>query len=140
LTNLEFVLIFTNEVNFWKNMENTEEKQDRQLFFFVNAAIQLSAIFAFQQFAVLWPLYIVMGLLSIIVVLQTLGAAAAFSQIVSESTKISTRQTKGINILISLIYMVSCYNIYLIGFVGFAWVAATHAVIHLFTNVLGAIK
>lgn len=121
-------------------MENTEEKQDRQLFFFVNAAIQLSAIFAYQQFAVLWPLYIVMGLLSIIVVLQTLGAAAAFSQIVSESTKVSTRQTKGINILISLIYMVSCYNIYLIGFIGFAWVAATHSVIHLFTNILGAMK
>lgn len=121
-------------------MENTEEKQDTQLFFFVNAAIQLSAIFAFQQFALLWPVYIVMVLLSIVIVLQTLGAAAAFSQIVPKSEMISTKQTKGINILISFIYMVSCYNIYLIGFVGFAWVAATHSVIHLFTNILGAMK
>lgn len=118
-------------------MENTEQTDGQELFY-VNAVIQLSAIFAFQQFAVIWPLYIIVALISILIVIQTLGAAALFAQITP--TKVSTRKTKGINIMISLLYMISCYHIYLIGFTGFALVGAAHCAIHFLANVLGAIK
>lgn len=118
-----------------------KEKQNSQAFFYINAFIQLSAILAFQQLTIIWPLYIVMALLSIIIAMQTLGAAILFSGTAAiPNTKVKASNTGGINILISLLYMVSSYHIYMIGFVGFGCVAATHSVIHLLTNIFGAIK
>lgn len=118
-----------------------KEKQNSQAFFYLNAFIQLSAIFAFQQLAIIWPLYIVIALLSVIIAIQTLGAAILFSGAAAiPNTKVKSSNTSGINVIISLLYMISSYHIYTIGFVGFAWVAATHSVIHLLTNIFGAIK
>jgi len=118
-----------------------KEKQNSQAFFYVNAFIQLGAILAVQQLAIIWPLYIVMALLSIIIAIQTLGAAILFSGAATiPHTKVKASNTGGINILISLLYMVSSYHIYMIGFVGFGCVAATHSAIHLLTNIFGATK
>jgi hypothetical protein len=119
-------------------MMETENKNS-QSFFYANAFIQLCAIFAFQQFGIVWPLYVIIVMLSTLIAMQTIAAAGAFSQIVPEK-KVSTRPSAGINILVSVLYMISCYHIYIIGFVGFAWIAASHSVIHFFTNILGAMK
>jgi hypothetical protein len=82
-----------------------------------------------------------MALLSVIIVMQTLGAAILFSGVAAiPHTKVKVSNTGGINIIISLLYMISSYHIYMIGFVGFACVAATHSVIHLLTNIFGATK
>lgn len=116
-----------------------EEKSNSQVFFYVNAVIQLSAFFAFQQLGIIWPFYIIMGMISIVILLQTLGGAVAFSG-VSLKIKAKVSNTSGINIIISILYFLSSYHIYLIGFVGFAWIAATHSLIHLLTNILGASK
>jgi hypothetical protein len=119
-----------------------EQKQNSQVFFYLNATIQLCAVFAFQQLAVIWPFYIVMAMICIVIAIQTLGASVAFSGfgLTPPASKVIVANTAGINVLISLLYMVSSYHIYLIGFVGFAWVAATHSVIHLLTNLMGASK
>lgn len=118
-------------------MKNKEENS--QVFFYLNTLIQLTAILVFQQLAIIWPLYIVMGMICIVIAIQTLGAGLAFSgTLLPSSARVAN--TGGINVLISVIYIVSSYHIYLIGFVGFAWVAGTHSVIHLLTNILGASK
>lgn len=118
-------------------MEKPEENST--VAFYVNATIQLCAVFAFQQLGLIWPLYIVMAMLSIVIAIQTLGAGISFSGIkLKPSTKVPS--TGGINVLISVLYLVSSYHIYLIGFIGFAWIAATHSVIHLLTNIIGTSK
>ena len=118
---------------------STEQNTNGQVLFYINAAIQLSAIFAFQQLGLMWPLYITMVFLSIVILIQTLAAALAFSG-VGLKGEVRVANMGGINILLSILYLVSAYHIYLIGFVGFAYVAATHSVIHLLTNILGASK
>ena len=105
----------------------------------MNAVIQLSAILAFQQLAVIWPFYIVMAMICIVIATQTLGAGIAFSGLKLKDTA-SRAQPGGMHILISILYLVSCCHIYVIGFVGFAWIAGTHSVIHLLTNLIGASK
>lgn len=123
---------------FKKEKKLEEKSNNHQALFYANAAVQLSVIFAFQQFGVTWIVYILVAVISILIAVQTLGAAAVFAQIVPEKTE--TKKIEGINFLISLLYMVSCYHVYLIGLVGFAWIGAAHSVIHLLTNILGAIK
>ena len=110
------------------------------MFFYVNAAIQLGAILLFQHMGILWPLYIVMGMLSILLVVQTLAAGFVLSSAASIVTSKNKTSSRGIGILVSFIYILSCYNIYLIGFVGFAWFAFAHVLIQLFANVFGAMK
>ena len=114
-----------------------EQNSNSQILFYSNAAVQLSAIFAFQQLGLMWPLYITMGFLCFMILLQTLASALAFSG-VGLKGEVRVANMGGINILLSILYLVSSYHIYLIGFVGFAWIAATHSVIHLLTNILGA--
>jgi hypothetical protein len=114
-----------------------EAKSAGQVLFYANSAVHLSSFFAFQYLGLIWPFYITMGIISFIIVIQTLAAALAFSG-VGLKGEVKVANTGGINILLSILYLVSSYHIYLIGFVGFAWVAATHSVIHLLTNILGA--
>lgn len=115
----------------------TEQNSNGQILFYVNSAVQLSSFFAFQYFGLIWPFYITMGFLCFVILIQTLAAGLAFSG-VGLKGDVKVANTGGINILLSILYLVSSYHIYLIGFVGFAWVAATHSVIHLLTNILGA--
>lgn len=118
-------------------MKELQEKTE--VLAYLNAGIQLFAITAFQQFGLIWPVYVVMALFFVLIVLQTIAAGAAFSKIIPPQSD-DDHQSKGISILISLLYMVSCYQVYLIGFVGFAWLTFAHLLIHLFANIFGAIK
>lgn len=121
-------------------MENTEQKQESYFFFYLNAAIQLTAIFLYQNMLIVWPFYIVMGMLGILIFMQTIAAAAVFSNAIDVKLPKDKKPGAGIGILISIIYMVSCYHIYLIGYIGFAWFASAHVIIQFFGIILGAMK
>jgi hypothetical protein len=127
-----------NAASFLKE-NKLEAKSAGQVLFYANATVQLSAFFAFQYLGLIWPFYIIIGGISFIIAIQTLAAALAFSG-VGLNGEVRVANTGGINILLSILYLVSSYHIYLIGFVGFAWIAGTHSVIHLLTNILGASK
>lgn len=111
-----------------------------QAYMIINAIIQLGAIFAFQYAVIVWPLYIVMVMLGLLIAVQTLGAGFAFSSISEVKTERNKKNNSGLGILISFIYMISCYHIYLIGFISFAWFAFAHVIIQLTANFFGAIK
>lgn len=117
-----------------------EINQEPPLLFYINAAIQLAAIITFQHLGIVWPLYIVMAMLSILIAIQTLAAAIVFANV--KQIPITDKQNRrgGIGFLISIIYMVSCYNIYLIGYIGFAWFALAHVIIQLLGIIFGAMK
>lgn len=116
-----------------------EEKQNSQVFAYVNAFLQLGAIIISQYAGIVWPIYVVMALLTMLIVLQTLGIAILISNALKDDNE-KYLKFKPINLLVSILYLMSSYNIYMFGFVGFAWVAGTHSVIHLFTSIIGVIK
>lgn len=121
-------------------MEDTEQKQESYFFFYLNAAVQLSAILLYQNMLIIWPFYLVMGMLGILIFAQTITAAAVFSNAIDVKLPKEKKTGTGIGILISIIYMVSCYHIYLIGYVGFAWFALAHVIIQFLGTTFGAMK
>lgn len=121
-------------------MEDTEEKQESYFFFYLNSAVQLVAILLYQNMAIVWPLYLVMGMLGILIFMQTIAAAAVFSNVIDIKLPKEKKSSGGIGILVSFIYMVSCYHIYLIGYVGFAWFALAHVIIQFLGITFGAMK
>ena len=121
-------------------MEDTEQKQESYFFFYLNAAIQLAAILIYQNMLIVWPFYIVMCMLGILIFMQTIAAAAVFSNVINVNLPKDKKPGAGIGILISIIYMVSCYHIYLIGYVGFAWFALAHVIIQFLGTTFGAMK
>ena len=121
-------------------MEDTEQKQETYFFFYLNAAVQLAAILIYQNMDIVWPFYLVMGMLSVLIFMQTIAAAAVFSNAIDVKLPKEKRTSPGIGVLISIIYMVSCYHIYLIGYVGFAWFALAHVIIQFLGTTFGAMK
>lgn len=102
---------------------------------FYNAGIQLFAIFAYQYFSMLWPLYIVIVMLSLLILLQTSAAAWTFSGYRMEKKDDNDeKKDPGITFLVSALYLVSCFNIHLAGYPIFAIVAATHAAIMMLSS------
>jgi hypothetical protein len=119
--------------------ENKEEIQKSGTWLMViNAAIQFAAYFAYTQYAIFWPYYIVIGMLSIVILIQTIAAASAFAGY-SESKSKRVHDNKMI-FLISLVYMLSCYQLYTIGYVIFSVIAFTHVVIIFFAAIFRSIK
>jgi hypothetical protein len=95
-----------------------------------NIAIQLSCLMAYTNFAVLWALYIPMIFLGLLIVIQTIGAAAAMA--LKDHTKETGKETANdekdfkMNFLVSVMYFASCYQLYLVGYEIFSVIAATH--------------
>jgi hypothetical protein len=118
-------------------MEETE--QENYFFYYLNASIQLAAILLYQNMAIIWPLYIVMGMLGLVIALQTIIAATVFSNMINVPIS-KKKDISAISVIISIIYMVSCYYIYLAGYVGFAWFAFAHVIIAFFSSIFGAMK
>lgn len=114
--------------------------QETNFFFYINAAIQLAAILIFQYTGVEWLLYITMFLLALLILIQTLSSAFLFSNGETTIRESLMNNKYGIGMLTSLLYLVSCYHIYMIGFVGFAWVAFAHVIIQFLANFFGALK
>lgn len=102
---------------------------------FYNSGIQLFAIFMYQYFLTLWPLYIVIGMLSLLIFLQTIAAAWTFSGYrIEKKNTTDEKREPGITFLVSALYLVSCFNIHLAGYPIFAIVAATHAAIMMLSS------
>lgn len=91
-----------------------------------NATIQLAAVLSYQYLALVWPLYVVMIMLGLLIGMQTLAAGVAFSYIEIEKKSKSANSLGSISFLVALLYFLSCYHIHLIGYTIFAAVAATH--------------
>ena len=105
----------------------------------INILIQLTAIFAYQYYAIVWPLYIVMGLLTILIFVQTFAAAGVFSGLQTQKLK-KTVPVTSVDFLAIIAYAISCYHIFLMEYVIFAAVALTHLAITLLTLMLRSIK
>jgi hypothetical protein len=115
--------------------------KNHSAYMLLNIIIQLSAMFAYQSLMVIWPLYILIGLLSILVFVQTLAAAAVFGmQMPFKGIANDETRDHGLNFLVSITYLASCYQLYIAGFEIFSVVAATHATILMLALILRGIK
>jgi hypothetical protein len=120
--------------------ENKEEIQKSSTSMIViNAAIQFAAYFAYTQYAIFWPYYIVIGMLSIVILIQTIAAAGAFAGYNKNESKSKIYDNKML-FLVSLVYMMSCYQLYTIGYTIFSVVAFTHVVLISLAAIFRSIK
>lgn len=94
-----------------------------------NAAVQLWAILSYQYLAIVWPLYIVMLMLSLLVFMQTVAAGSIFARIYPTKKDDIENVSGAITLLVSVLYFTSAYHIHLIGFTVFASIAAAHIAI-----------
>jgi hypothetical protein len=107
--------------------------------FLANAIVQFAAFFVYTQYEIFWPYYIVIGMLSFLILIQTIAAAAVFAGY--SSSEINSKNTNNaMRFSISLVYMVSCYQLYIIGYTIFSVIAFTHVAILLLTSILSSIK
>lgn len=109
----------------------------------INATIQTVSMGLLTILNIHWGMYFVMGMLSIVTVLQILAAGTFFSgTAVIENTSDEEPETKNIftQMLISLLYLVSCYFIYMMGFVFLAGIFSSQVIITFYTNILKAAK
>jgi len=120
--------------------ENKEEVQkSNSTMMAANAIIQFSAFFAYTYYAILWPYYVVIGMLSLLILIQTIGAAAVLAGYTKNESKSKMHDNKML-FLISLVYMMSCYQLYIIGYTIFSVVAFTHVVLISLAAIFRSIK
>lgn len=94
-----------------------------------NAIVQLAAIFSYQYLAIIWPLYVIMLMLALLIFLQTLAAGAIFARIYP-TKKDGIENVNGVlTLLVAVLYFTSAYHIHLIGFTVFASIAVAHITI-----------
>jgi hypothetical protein len=106
----------------------------------VNSTIQVGAILSYQYFALVWPLYIVMGFLTLLIIMQTIAAGALFSGSIAEKKEIANVDGFSTNFILTILYMLSCYHIHLIGYTVFASIAVAHTAILMSTIIFTWIK
>ena len=126
-------------------MESPEKKnellQNNTYVLLVNALIQISALLAYTQFEIFWPYYIVMALICLLIFVQTIAYPAA----VANPEKLSLHKLKyqrdlKMNFLVSLAYMISCYQLYITGFTILGVIGFMHAVMLAITVMFRSIK
>ena len=71
--------------------------------------------------------------------MQSIAAASLFSGFIEGSTE-NEDPNYSISILVAILYLVSSYHVYTLGYGVIAGIMFTHATIFLFTNVLGVLK
>lgn len=94
-----------------------------------NAIVQASAITSYYYLNVSWPMYIVMGMVVLLGIIQTIAAAGVLSNLVEYDKKYA-QSYEHYHILIGFIYCASAYQIYLMGFVFFSGFAFAHAILY----------
>jgi hypothetical protein len=108
--------------------------------YYVNSIFQLFAIMAFQQYGLVWPLYISMFIISLLIVAQTLIIAIRLSGWTSEKNFLENIKPEFIrHFALPIIYALSLYNIHLIGFTGFAIFASAYITIIACSNAINAL-
>jgi MFS family permease len=108
----------------------------------VNAIVQFFAFFVYMYYDIIWPYYVVMFLLGILVAMQTIGFAALAALSSSYTTKVSSKNKEDLKMrfLLTIAYTISCYQLYIIGYTIFAVVAFTHISINLLEIIFRSIK
>lgn len=103
-----------------------------------NAAIQTSAIVA-SNAGIAWAMYPIMIMVGYMSFMQSVASAGLFSGIVKD-TEVSDVTGYGLRVLISILYLASSYQVYLIGYEVFSGIMFAHATIFLLTNLFGVLK
>jgi asparagine N-glycosylation enzyme membrane subunit Stt3 len=107
-----------------------ETKENSQMFAVSNAAIQVSAMLLYQYFAFAWGMYFVMGMIVILGTMQTLSGAYLIGTPASTVERKESVQSDSSQIIVGLIYCLSSYQIYLMGFEFFAGFALAQSVFY----------
>jgi hypothetical protein len=114
-----------------EKQQEVEKESVRLQFLLLNAGIQISTYFAYTMYGVFWPYYIVMGLISIVIFAQTLAAAALMST--PHKGQASTDHSKdsllNIRFLLAVIYAMSSYHLYILGYTIFGIIGIYNAVL-----------
>lgn len=121
--------------------EKKEEKLDstKSIYGVSNALMQCGAILATSYFEIAWPMYFVMGMIVLLGILQTIAAAGLLSKI-TETSDVSTSLAEPYQILVGIIYMMSGYKLYLMGFEVFSGFAIAHASLYMLIITFKRIK
>jgi len=107
-----------------------------------NAAIQSISMGVLTVFNIYWGMYIVMGMLSILTLIHMVSAALFFSGTITplDIEKEENNENLTVQILLGLLYLISCYFIYIMGFVFFAGVFSSQVIITIATNTMRILK
>jgi hypothetical protein len=118
-----------------------QKKEIKTFPMLINILVCTLALFSYYYLGLMWPLYITMGILSMVIILQTLAASAFFAfNSVDQSEKLDNRDNPVgleyimISLALCLAYFGVIYQLYLLEFVIFASIAATHVAIATITN------
>ena len=111
------------------------------IFAILNAIIQIFGVVGSQSYGLVWTLYPSMFLLGVLVVGQTISAGVMLGLFIAgkdlkRSTAGPTGISPGIGVLISLLYMLTAYQIYLIGYPVFAGIGFAHATLNLIIHAM----
>jgi hypothetical protein len=117
---------------------NNRMSSKNSLFATANAAVQTGAILA-SSAGIAWAMFPVMLLVAYISFMQTFAAAGVFSGIVKGSVEVEDAGY-GLRTLLGILYLLSSYQVYLIGYEVFSGLMFAHAAIFLLTNLLGVMK
>lgn len=95
----------------------------------INASVQVFSIVGATQFAISWAIYPLFLLVGLMIFAQTTAAGYAFSG--KEITKAEKTELESglLGFMIAIIYTVSAYYLYTLGFVFFSGLMAAHVVI-----------
>jgi hypothetical protein len=104
----------------------------------VNSVIQVSGITGIQYFGLIWAMYPAMFMLGLVILMQTIAAGYFFAtKKYPDSTEDQPNLiSPGIGMLIASIYMLSSYQILLMGFEIFAGFGFAHSAILFFSHML----
>lgn len=106
---------------------------------FANIILQLIALYMNVFFGLMWPMYIIIILISILIVLQTVGLGTILSSMKLPELKDEPLDGR-VGILVMITYGANCYQLYILGFAFFAGLAMAHVLIGFTVNFLRILK
>jgi len=104
-----------------------------------NAMLQAGALLSVNQ-NILWPTYIVMGMMCYLAFLQTIGAAAFISKTNKTEIEPPPSDVISLRILVAAIYLMSVYSIYKLGYDFFAGFMLAHIIIYFLSSFMRLIN
>lgn len=104
-----------------------------------NALMQTGALVLSNQ-NIIWPTYIIMGMLCYLAFMQTIGAATLISKSTTAEVQTPPKEVYTLRFLVSIMYFASVYNMYKLDYQVFAGIMFAHILIYFFTNFFGIIK
>jgi hypothetical protein len=103
-----------------------------------NAIIQCVCMFA-SSYGIPWAMYPVIGMVGYIALMQSIAASSLFSGLVDVEAE-DLKGNYSTPLLVSFLYLLSSYQVYVAGHEIFAGIMFAHSTIFLLTNLLGVVK